>query len=415
MPYHYKGAIGRLKSLDALWAPVDLSATDVNQILATYSKVYLTLGHSAFPQDVYLDLGIARSSIGVYLGSKTIPQWLASLGNASLPTMASLPSVLPKRVLYADAFRAGFHVNPVDRTRHQDAQLPPEDKDDLLLTKAGLDFRNWGRYCMVTVNGFFHRCVGALEGLYVVDGARSGRIGNDTQVGVHSFKDVGPLDVIPITPSMLYKPVPGQAYAQCAHVKLPYNVEGKVVLLVLGGYLQVLDQTYSVATAQSLRINLNRLALPERLFESRGQLDLSSLALETSPNNPSLTGVEQLYSDAVLQAYLCLSQSFVVVIDAPELFVRRLLVEKTGLPGRFLTPTQDFKNMPLLSQYGRVLDYRSFPQDGQMVLATSPAREVRYTFTTAPWSDENAIDSSEYMARPWRHGAAYQLDFGRFG
>ena len=169
MPYSYKAAVARSKSLDALWAPVDLSNVDINQIFATYSKVYLTLGNTALSSDVYLDLASARTQIGVYTGTKTIPQWLASLGNAALPTMASLPALNPKPVRYADAFRAGYHVNPVDRTRHADAEIPFGEKNDLLIAKHDLDFRQWARYCLITVNGYFHRTFGAVEGLYVAE------------------------------------------------------------------------------------------------------------------------------------------------------------------------------------------------------------------------------------------------------
>lgn len=415
MPYQYKGAVARSKSLDALWAPVDLSAMDINQIYATYSKVYITLRHTTQTVDVYLDMDTARTLIGVYTGSKTIPQWLTAVGNSALPTIVSLPQLNPKPVRYADAFRAGYHIKPVDRTRHPDADIPFGEKNDLLLSKHTVDFRQWGRHCLVTVNGYFHRVIGALEGLYVVDGGRTGRTGNDNRIGLHSFREVGALDLIPITPDMIYKTHETQKYANSAHIKLPYSVEGKVVLLVLGGHLHVLDRAYTLIGHRSLKVDFNNLLLAERLYEAWGQIDLSSLALETSPRNDRQISVEQLYSDEVLQAYLCLPQSFIVVVDAPELYVRRHQVETTGLPGRFIAPKKDFRNLPLLSENGRVVDYRVFPEEDQYVLSTEVVREERYTFNTAPWKVTNSIDNTHYMGRPWRLADAQFLEFGRFG
>lgn len=415
MPYSYKGAVARSKSLDALWASVDLSNVDINEIFATYSKAYITLGHTALTSDVYLDLATARTQIGVYIGTKTIPQWLASLGSASLPTMNALPALNPKPVRYADAFRAGYHVNPVDRTRHTEAEIPFGEKNDLLIAKHDLDFRQWARYCLVSVNGYFHRTFGAVEGLYVVDGGRTGRLGNNNSVGIHSFREVGPMDLLPITPDMIYKTAPTQKFANAAHIKLPYSVDGKVVLLVLGGYLHVLDRAYALIGPQSLKVDFNNLALPERLYEAWDQIDLSSLGLEVSSHNPTQVSVDQLYSDEVIQAYLCLPQSFIIILDVPELYVRRHPIENTGLPGRYLCPADDYRNLPLISECGRVLEHRVFPEYGQMVLSTNIATLDNYTFATAPWLDQNSIDNTHYMGRSFRFAPAYQLEFGRFG
>lgn len=414
MQYQYQGSLAREKSIDALWSAPNLANVDINTIYSQYKKVYLILSHPALTGTVYLDMEAARPIVGAYIGVKTVSQWLASLGNASLPTTTQVPQTVPKPALYEDAWRAGYNIQPVDRTRSPDAQLPPADKNDLLLTKGNLDFRQWGRFLLTTVNGYYHRSVGSAEGLYIVDGAKTGRIGNDNQVGLLSFREVGPLRFIPILPDMVYKNSPNQKLANAAFIELPEDFDDKTILLVIGGHLHALDRSYIKIGAKSLKVDINNFSLPDRILRSWGEIDYSQLGLEQSPNNPKQIAVEDLYSDDVVRAYLTLSQSFIVVLDTPSVYVRKHPVERTGLPGRFISPTP-FQRFPLFSEYGKCFDYRALPDHGQTLLACDTAKQLQYTFRTAPWLANRSIDQTTYDARPWHHAQGYQLEIGRFG
>ncbi len=415
MAYQLKAAIARTKALDALWETVDLSSMDINLIFRTYSKVYLTLTNTAFPDDVYLELGSVRDRIGVYTGYKSIPQWLQSLGNASLPTQPVLPQFRQRPARYSDAWDAGYHIRPVDRTRHPDAEIPDGAKDDLLLTRGDVDFLTWWRFCMVTVNGYFHRVGGSDHGMYVVDGGRTGRLGNNNHVGIYSFKDVGTLEYIPITQDMVHKVHPDQKYANSAHIRIPKSVEGKTVLLVLGGYLHVLDSTYRQIGPQLLRIDFNNYALPERIYQSlENGINLESLQLETSPNNPLQFSVEDLYSDRALLAYMCLPQSFLLVVNTDQFYVRKYELEKCELPGRWITPIP-MQRLPMCGPLGKFIDYRAIPEWGKMVLAADHERDYRYNFNTHGWQAGTSVDPTRSTNWPWEFARAHLLEIGRLG
>ena len=414
MPYQLSAAKVRGKLITDLWEDADLSLVDINTIFKRYRQVWLKLTHTSLPDPVYLDLMSVRALIPPTSSSITLTQWFVSRGNASLPHVSSYPEFDMNSAKWANVWEAGYTVQPVDRLRTPQAEIPNAAKNDLLLTRGTVDFRNWWKYCLVTVNGFVHRVQGAQEGLYVVDGGRTGRIGNDNHVGIYSFREVGAMKVIPITPAMIYKRHVDDKHKNYMHLKMPVSLENKLVILVLGGYLHVMDRSFRITTDKTIRIDFNNLNLIARIFESRRNINLESLQLDVAEANPEQIDVEDLYSDRALTAYACLPQSFVAIIDTPEGYVRRHAVEKSGLPGRFLTP-MPHKPLPLVSSLGRIYDYQARPEAGRCVLATDHAREFNLNFATMPWRLSDSVDESHYRSKPWRFAKAHQLEIGRFG
>ncbi len=412
MSYQLVGAIARSKNQASAWSTVDLTAVNINDIFKLYSKVWLTLTNTAFAGQVYCDLDAIRAMIGASTRPRTLPSWLASIGNTSLPTVTARPILTSKQVKYNDVYRAGYTVQRYAIGRHKDTQLPDGDKHDLLISKPGVDFNQWWRYCLVTVNGMVHRVGGSTDGLVVIDGGRSGRIANDNQLGLLSFREVGQLETIPITAAMVYKHTPDQKYANFAHIKLPYDVSTKTVLLVLGGYLHVLDSTYRQSGDRTLRVDFNNYKFPERIFESSKRLSLDALQLDRNPNNLDQVGVADLYSDQSILAYLTLPQSFLVIVNTDSLYVRRHPVEMARLPGRYIAPGS-MGRYPLVSTFGRIHDYRAFPHAGKSVLVTDIARDYQYNFSTTMWKDEHSVDPTCYSSRPWVWSQAQLLEIGR--
>jgi hypothetical protein len=413
MSYQLVAAKARSKGLDAVWNDVDITTTTIGNLFTSYNSVWLTLSNAALPGNVYLDMDAVRARISAEYHGLTIPQWLVVNDNATLPTSIALPSFALKHVLYSDAWRAGYDIQPIDRFRHDGAQIPYGEKNDLLLSKSGVDFETYHRYAMVSVNGFFHRTGASPTGLQVVEGGRTGRISNANAVGIMSFLGIGTLDTIPITPSMIYKTTTDGKLSDHAYVELPYSTEGKTVLLVLGGYLHTLDEVYTQIGPRSLRININKIAWPERYFDSLTAIDLSSLPLTRNVDNPGHVSVTELFSDEVITAYLSLPQSFIVVVNAQNFFVRKRQVPNSKLPGRFEVP-KDTPRFPLIGAWGKIYDYVIFPDWGINVLACTENVRQRYQFRTTHWLQNPTIDNSLNTYRPWDWTQAHFLEMGRF-
>lgn len=414
MAYQLVAAKARSKSLDATWSDVNIASVTIGTLFATYSNVWLTLSHTASSTNLYLLLSEIRDQVSAQYHRFTIPQYLAAIGNDSLPTQPLLPELRLRRVRYSDAWRAGYSIKPVDRTRHEDAEIPYGEKNDLLLKKTGVDFQNYHRYAMVSVNGYFHRTGSTATGLQVLDGGRTGRIGNNNHVGIHSFLGVAPLDFIPITGDMVYKTATAGRLADRAYIELPYDVENKTLLMVIGGYLHVLDEVYTQIGPRSVRVNFNKIAFPERYFDSLKNINLSSLPLELDEDSPSHVGVEELFSDEVIRAYLSLPQSFMVVVNTNDFFLRRHEVMNMQLPGRYETQKTS-ERLPLFGAWGKLQDYVIMPDWGVHVLACEDNSRERYMFRTTHWRENASIDASQYPYRPWDWAPAQLVEMGRFG
>jgi hypothetical protein len=413
MSYQLVAAKARSKGLDAVWSDVDISAMTIGSLFTDYNNVWLTLSNTALTNNVYLKLSDIREHVAAQYQELTIPQWLVINDDDTLPTFNSLPTLALRHVQYSDAWRAGYTIKPVDRFRHEDAEIPYGEKNDLLLTKEGVDFQTYHRYALVSVNGFIHRAGASTSGLQVVEGGRTGRLANNNQVGIMSFLGVGTIDCIPITPSMIYKTTEDGRLADRAYVALPYDTEGKTVLLVMGGYLHVLDEVYTKIGPKSLRINMNKIAWPERYFDSLKTIDLTSLPLTRNVNDPRHVAVDELYSDAVIKAYLSLPQSFIVIVNTSDFFVRRRQVPNSQLPGRFEVP-KGTGRFPLFGAWGKLYDYAIFPDWGVHVLACNENARPRYQFRTTDWLNNATIDDSLNTYRSWDWAHGHFLEMGRF-
>lgn len=414
MAYTYVSAMVRPNRQTAQWSAVDVSTLSINTILQTYYEVSIELANTFDPANTYLTSSTLAQVQPKQIPSPTLAAWLASLGNRALPTIATAPATVTAPVRYVDGWQGGWVANLTDMHGAIDSELPDSAKNDLLLTKGGLDPANMANYMLVTVNGLLHLSGGGLNGIYVKDGGKSLRLANTNRFGIFDFLPVGAVSQIPIQPSMLYKPNGNWRYRDAVWVNLGVPLEGKIVLLSLGGYLHVLDDTYTKTTNHSIKINFNRIAFPERLYQSGKSIDLSSLPLERGPSGATSEqySVTSLYSDAVIAAYLCLSQSFAIVVDCEDFYTVKHDLEASVVPGRYFGST--LQQFPLFGPYGRLYDYRLSVEEGTYVYGCDNMEWSHFLFQTYDWQNYLSIGPNREGARPFSNGKGYLLEFGSY-
>ena len=71
-------------------------------------------------------------------------------------------------------------------------------------------------------------------------------------------------------------------------------------------------------------------------------MDMSSLGLSSSVNNPSQISVEEFYSNETILRYLEMSQTFFIIFDNQDLFSEFHIIESGKLPGNII-----MTNIPL--------------------------------------------------------------------
>jgi hypothetical protein len=359
---------------------------------------------------VYLDFDTVRSAIGLTVPGKTIPQWLASLGNKSLPTFTTAPTFTSQSVRFADAWNAGYSIEPSNIAINVNAQMPTGALNDLIMTRAATDYNLLSNNCLVTVNGLFHRSVGSSAGLYVLGGGASGRIANDNQVGLLSFLPVGGMTQVGITDAMIYNQRGVELFKNFVYVNLGQSLVGKTLLFVLGGHLHILDDAYTSIGDGLVRINIDALPWPEVFFDTARSVDISTITWSGTSRNPQQIAISDLYSDAVIEAFLMLSQTFFVVVDAENMYVKKHYTQEARIPGRWYTDAANW--FPLIGPMNRLIEYIPQWENTKYVLMGRSEYHTNYLFETAPWLTQTSIAPNRTPRKPIDYAPAYLLELG---
>lgn len=403
LDYHKKGR----------WAEADVRHTPVSTLFEDYGDVYLILTHSVLTHPVSLLLDDVRLSHGANRVDLTVEGWLASLGDRSLPTSNVIPKIETHYAEYRDAWSANYTIEPVSKTAHPTVELPKGSLTDLRITRDGVDYKHMYEQCMVSVNGLFHLTNLGDDALYVDDGAQSGFKANQNSVGLYQLGKLGKLQFVKVTKDMLFKNSDRQKFADYAYIKLPFVPKNKTVAMVIGGYLHFLDNVLRRTGEDTFSVDFNNLPYVERFFQSRQLMDLSEMEdlLETSPNNPNQFIVEELYSDEIISEYLTLTQSFFVIIDTPQVFVDKIELGDTQLPGRYVHGSHP--DTPLITQYGLMPEYWVTEESGMFVLSLNNNLRDNYNFFTHQYKNALSVDPTRSTTRPYELSRGQLLIVGK--
>lgn len=343
------------------WVQTDISGTSVNLVYSKYVKVYLTVQSDVLQESggdglMYVDMDQFRGDYSAYAG--TVAQLLVEIGSLTLETVPSLPSSDVKYALYSDARQADFQVDLARAGYYDPVNYPGSDMDDLTIVKRGgtVAGETLGKYCLFTVNGFVHRSTYAGGRLYILDGAKSGRISEHNSVGVQSFYNLGEITQHEIDANTVLPKDPETPIGDKLTFTLPADVTGKSFFLVLGGYIvPVEDRVFYEDGSGHVTLHLNKIPLLDRLFESKDFIDLSSLELPTVETSETAIHEPSVFTQETVRKLFSLSQSFLVVVDIPHLTMSKISIRHRSYPTAFTTieePTQ-----ALLVGHGRLAEY----------------------------------------------------------
>lgn len=379
-------------------------------IFSAYRKAYLVLHNPVLPNDVYVDIDVFKPEYTSYTG--TLNELLVQIGDTALPTVPTLPTTQIKYAKYSDAFQVGYIADLTVIGEQPPPNFPRSSMNDLFVIrpKYKTDMTLIHSHCLVTVNGFLHRTDANTEKAYIVDGGRTFRHQRDNQFGILSFLDIGAVTKIPITDEMILNLDSENPLYDGTIINLQgHDIENKTVLMSVGGYLTLPEPgVFWQNSDTSVALNLSQTPYVQRYVESSYYLDLTSLGLDESYMNPSLVNVPQLTSDAVIKKYLNLSQSFIIVIDTPNLYFNRKYLGAARLPGEFITYTKP--TYPLFVNYGKMVEYFTSEEDGQWHLAVRDSYYRNFIFNYQDGDKLNDVSDQKLPMNVFYHSKGFFLE-----
>lgn len=403
--YNFVNAVCLTRSIGSQWHAVDVSSVLVFDLFTTYSKVYLVLSHSALPDDVYVDLDTLRAEFSSYAG--TLSDLLIHLDNRTLATVSSLPNTTVKAAKYSDAIRSQYKIDLTKIGVGIPDNYPVNELDDLRITrpKYPTDLTLLHSHCLISVNGYYHMTDtdGAVS--YVYNGAKTLHKSRMNHLGILSFLDIGEIQKVRLDPDAIYPQSPTASLREKLYFDIEEDLTGKSYFLVLGGYLVFpSENAFWQSGERTFALDINQLPFPERLQESNLYIDLSALGLSSlDPIDPL-----ELYSDTVLKKYLTMMESYLVIVDVPNLITNKLFLRHSHLPGMF-TAYQD-PTLPLIVNYGKVAEYWKTLEDNQWSVTVQDSFLRKYILSQQPIYQQLALNDHLLPHQPYQHSQGYLLE-----
>jgi hypothetical protein len=280
-----------------------------------------------------------------------------NIANKPITFIPTLPNSNIKYVRYENAYRCGYSIDIALTGRHYNKQTNKYILKDAKMIRSNptTDMQLLKNYCLISVDGLFHRIDASKSEAYILDAGITLSIGNRNHIGILSFQDIATLEI--------YKPTDTDIVSVDEYTKLyekmfinTPDMSNKYPILVLGGYLFLpqADIFYKVSN-NKLALCLQAYPYLERIIESVSIINLDSLGINRDMVFNNSVSVDALLNNNTIHKYFNLSQSFLVLVNYDKLFYQSQTIRTGKLPG-IITVAQE-PTYPLFSNYGRLLEY----------------------------------------------------------
>lgn len=366
------------------WESADISEKPLSTIYGTYQQVFVTVHDLVIDKIRHINMDTYRSDLCA--SPKTIVQWLETMANKPIEFADSLPTDNLVTARYENAVLMGYKIEPSRTGYHVPDELPSVNLIDLSITRSDprTDITLLHTHALISVNGFFHRTDTDGLATYVIDGAETAFKRRCAHTGILSFANIGKItqyqikddDIMPLSPDGKLK--------DGLIIKIPEEYQEFSSIFILGGYIIRPDKEAFYKNAENTWI-LQVKALPyvERYFESKNEIDLSSIKVDAPlDNKDDAVLVEDLYNDDNIRAWLKLSQSFIAFVDTPILYYDQINVRVSTLPG-LITAYQEPKET-LIMGYGKSVEYSKVQEAQFWALRVQDPFYKQFAFSNAP-------------------------------
>lgn len=391
---------------------VDAGALPIRDLIKDNSEIYLVLNNSHLSGLHTLPLELMHASIYKSAPSLTVNAWLASVGNTTLPTTPGDRVLVDKHAVVNDARAAGFTVRNSSGNHNADTGgLIDNDLPHLSLRKLETDYLDMRSKVLASVGGYLHLVDGDIGAYYVLDGATTQRITKSPKVSLISLSNVSKFKCIPLNQCTL-TPTRSLRLEDGVTITSSESFTGKTIWLSIGGHLLYLNQSFIASAEKSIYLNWKSLNIHLKYLTAKKHIDLSSVDAAMAVQNGETNVVNKLLlnSNSAIEAYLNLSQSFIIVLDNPSLTTVLTKLEDTGLPGKYLMYDNPFKL--IVGQDGRMPSVSIINEHKAWVVSTSidAGQAANYYGESSNPTDSDLYTNHLMNPKPHKRNTLYSLD-----
>ena len=411
--YSYVDSYSLSRTVGSVWQKNDLSQTPLVTLFTTYQKVYLVLKESVTNTDVCVELIQYRNTYG--LSTLTLSQWLSDVvKNTTLKTQP-LPALdTPKRVKYIDAFAAGYHIShALVGVEDVTGRLVSDLVDLKMVRKPAFpttDMRLIDDYCLVTCSGYIHWTQSSIESTYIYQAGKT--LSRSTTphgvIGVVSFMDIGKLTKIKLNINDIVVEETTEP-----RLKLRFTTkvssENKSPLFCLFGHLIFPDETafWRVSDYEYV-LDLSKLDLLEKFIQAKNHLDFTDLALTTLDTNADAVDLSELYDPVRLKKLLTHINSFLVLVDHPNVCTQCIGIRQYNTPGIFETHTP--LTSVLMVSSGRIAEYWSTQEGGVWSHTVLDSYLRNFVFSKTPYRPKQNVTGDMIPTAMYGRKEGYIMD-----
>lgn len=355
--YSYVTAVLRKRKMGSPYKTVDVRNMLLSDIVDNYFDGWIELSNNLVTEHFFVDLPSLRRMALPY-GQNVFQYWLGQVANIALPSYNGTPSIKTSQIIYSNGWQAGFSAQrclPGNAQVITDGSYPNSSLRDVLVTKSGYNGMQLSGKLLATVNGLLHCTSFNNAGMVILEAGRTLDTGNNNSFGLLDFENIGNVTTVSLTPQMIL----GTGLSSKITIQLNQNLTNKTAMISMGGFLHAMDGSYTILDEVKgvIQIDTPQIDIPRRIQMTMPLIDLSPLGLAVLPTSNNAVSISAVMSDAVLRKYMCLSQSFIIIVDAPTMYVNKNIVGRTLIPGHY--EYHQPSTLPLLDDYGRMLEYWS--------------------------------------------------------
>lgn len=308
---------------------------NIRSLIVSNKECYLILTNDVLDGEHVLNIKDVIEDVFKKDPDLTVDQWLSTLGNKSLPTSINELRIEEGRVRSVDAFQAGYNISPSSgRRMMDDDNLIQEDLVDLAIYKDDFNHIELGKSMLTSVGGYLHLTDYDDMGIYVKQGNLTANKYTSLKTNLISFAGVGGLELVPLSECNKIAS-DGVFKFNGVDIVSPSSLSNKTVYLSIAGHLMTKVDDYKISGDKTINLNISNLLLLEKYVLMRDILDTTSIDLLVDRGAKDILLKEDFKSDEVIDAFLNLSQSFIIIVDNSSVTTELVRVEEAGPIGKY--------------------------------------------------------------------------------